>query len=192
MEHFGVQHSLRNTLVRRIDVSEPITVAAFSDIAEAEKTVRKLIDGGVSAEKLSVLAKDMQCEKQVHGFVTSCDVAKKAATGSAWLGGLFGVLAGAAFIWVPGAGPLVVAGSLTSALLGGVEGAVAAAAAGGVLGWLSALGIEKKHILKFEDHLKAGRYLVVVTGSFEDLEKAASILSETEHVGLHLHTETAA
>jgi hypothetical protein len=173
-------------------VSEPITVAAFSDMAEAEKTVGKLIEGGVSAEKLSVLAKDMQCEKQVHGFVTSCDVAKKAATGSAWLGGLFGVLAGAAFIWVPGAGPLVVAGSLTSVLLGGVEGAVAAATAGGVLGWLSALGIEKKHILKFEDHLKAGRYLVVVTGSFEDLEKADSILSETEHTGLHLHTETAA
>jgi hypothetical protein len=63
-------------------VSEPITVAAFSDMAEAEKTVGKLIDGGVSAEKLSVLAKDMQCEKQVHGFVTSCDVAKKTATGN--------------------------------------------------------------------------------------------------------------
>jgi hypothetical protein len=59
-----------------------------------------LVDGGVSAEKISVLAKDMQCEKQVHGFVTSCDVAKKTATASAWLGGLFGVLAGAAFIWV--------------------------------------------------------------------------------------------
>jgi hypothetical protein len=173
-------------------MATPVTVAAFTEIAEAEETVSKLIDGGISAEKISVLAKDMQCEKQVHGFVTSCDVAKKVATGGAWLGGLFGVLAGAAFIWVPGAGPLVVAGSLASALLGGVEGAVAAAATGGVLGWLSALGIEKKHILKFEDHLKAGRYLVVVTGSVEDLEKADSILSETEHAGLHLHTETAA
>ncbi len=173
-------------------MATPVAVAAFTEIAEAEETASKLIEGGVSAEKISVLAKDMQCEKQVHGFVTSCDVAKKAATGSAWLGGLFGVLAGAAFIWVPGAGPLVVAGSLTSALLGGAEGAVAAAATGGVLSWLSALGIEKKHILKFEDHLKAGRYLVVVTGSVEDLEKADSLLSETEHAGLHLHTETAA
>jgi hypothetical protein len=173
-------------------MATPVTVAAFTEIAGAEDTVSKLIDGGVSAEKISVLAKDMQCEKQVHGFVTSCDVAKKTATGSAWFGGLFGVLAGAAFIWVPGAGPLVVAGSLTSTLLGGVEGAVAAAAAGGVLGWLSALGIEKKHILKFEDHLKAGRYLVVVTGSVEDLGTADSILSETENAGLHLHTETAA
>jgi hypothetical protein len=174
------------------DMSVPITVAAFGTIAEAEEAVRKLIDGGVSAEILSLVAKDMQCEKQVHGFVTSCDVAKKVATGSAWFGGLFGVLAGVAFIWVPGAGPLVVAGSLTSALLGGVEGAVGGAAAGGVLGWLSALGIEKKHIIKYEDHLKAGNYLVVVTGSVEDLEKADSILSGTENAALHLHTETAA
>ncbi len=173
-------------------MATPVTVAAFSELAQAEDTVSKLIEGGVSAERLSVLAKDMQCDKQVHGFVTSCDVAKKVATGGAWLGGLFGVLAGAAVIWVPGAGPLVVAGSLTSALLGGAEGAVATAAAGGILGWLSALGIEKKHILKFEDHLKAGRYLVVVTGSVKDLEKADSILSDTEHAGLHLHTETAA
>ena len=56
-------------------MSVPITVAAFGTIAEAEEAVRKLIDGGVSAEIISLVAKDMQCEKQVHGFVTSCDVA---------------------------------------------------------------------------------------------------------------------
>jgi hypothetical protein len=173
-------------------MSVPITVAAFGKVADAEEAVRKLIDGGVSAEIISLVAKDMQCEKQVHGFVTSCDVAKKTATGSAWLGGLFGVLAGAAFVWVPGAGPLVVAGSLTSTLLGSVEGAVGGAAAGGVLGWLGALGIGKKHIIKYEDHLKAGRYLLVVNGSVEDLETADSILTDIDNAGLHLHTEAAA
>ena len=60
-------------------MSEPITVAAFTKLLEAEEAVRKLIDGGVPADKLSILAKDMQCEKQVHGFVTSCYVAKKSA-----------------------------------------------------------------------------------------------------------------
>ena len=134
----------------------------------------------------------MRCEKQVHGFVTACDVAKKSAKGGAWLNGLFGVLAGAAFLCVPGAGPLVVAGSLTATLMGGVEGAVGGAAAGGLLGWLSTLGIDKKHIVKYEDHLKAGRFLLVVNGSVEDLKSADSILSETEDAGLHLHTELAA
>ena len=173
-------------------MSEPITVAAYTKIAEAEEAVGKLFEGGVPAEKISIVAKDMQCEKQVHGFVTSCDVAKKAATGTAWLGGLFGVLSGAALIWVPVAGPLVIAGSLAATLLGGVEGAVGGAAAGGLLGWLSALGIEKKHIVKYEDHLKAGRYLLVVNASVEELKTADSILSQTESAGLHLYSEAAA
>ena len=44
-------------------MSEPITVAAFESMADAEEAVRKLIDGGVSAEIISIVAKDMQCEK---------------------------------------------------------------------------------------------------------------------------------
>jgi hypothetical protein len=173
-------------------MSEPITVAAYTKLSDAEDSVTRLIDGGLPADKLSIIGKDMQCDKQVHGFVTSCDVAKKTAKGGAWLGRLFGVLAGAAVMWFPGAGPLVVAGSLASTLLGGAEGAVAGAATGGVLGWLSALGIEKKHIIKYEDHLKAGRYLLVVQGSVEDLKTADQILNKTENAGLHLHTELSA
>jgi hypothetical protein len=44
-----------------------------------------------------------------------------------------------------------------------------------LLAWLGSLGIEKKHIIKYGDHLKAGRYLVVLTGSVQDLEKADSM-----------------
>ncbi len=40
-------------------MATPVTVAAFTEMAEAEDTVSKLIVGGVSAEKISVLAKDM-------------------------------------------------------------------------------------------------------------------------------------
>ena len=43
----------------------------------------------------------------------------------------------------PALGPLIVAGSLASALLGGLEGAVAGAALTGTLGWLTTLGISK-------------------------------------------------
>ncbi len=40
------------------NTATPVTVAAFSEIVEAEDTVRTLISGGVGAEKISVLAKD--------------------------------------------------------------------------------------------------------------------------------------
>jgi hypothetical protein len=88
---------------------------------------------------------------------------------------------------VPGVGPLVVAGSLTSALLGGLEGAAAGAAFSGVLGWLSALGISKQHILKYEQHVKAGRYVVIAHGAPEEVKKAQGILGKTQPAELNVH-----
>src|SRR5262249_12791338 len=127
-----------------------------------------------------------------HGFVTSCDVAKSSAQTGAWVGGIFGLLTGAAFLWVPGVGPLVVAGSLASVLLGGLEGAVAGAAASGLLGWLLSLGISKQHILKYEQHVQAGKYLVVAHGSADEVEKGRKILAGTKPAELDVHSQAAA
>jgi hypothetical protein len=49
-----------------------------------------------------------------------------------------------------------VAGSLVSILLGGAEGALAGAAAGGIFSGLAAWGISKQHILKYEQSVRAG------------------------------------
>ena len=100
---------------------ESSVVAVYSSVDHAEEAVQALARGGFPVDKVSIIAQDLGSEKKVHGFVTSCDVAKSAAGTGAWVGGIFGLLVGAAFLWVPGVGPLVVAGSLTAALLGGVE-----------------------------------------------------------------------
>src|SRR5262249_49478980 len=142
-------------------------------------------------DRISIIAKDLGSEKKIHGFVTSCDVAKASARTGAWVGGLFGVLVGAAFVWLPGVGPLVVAGSLTSALLGGLEGAVAGAAFTGVLGWLASLGISKQHILKYEESVKAGRYLVIAHGSPDEVKKARQALTDTKPEQLDVHNLSA-
>lgn len=162
-------------------------VGVFANMTQAEDAVRQLNAGGFPVDKLSVLGKDFMSEQKVHGFVTACDVAKQAAGTSAWFGGIFGLLVGAAFLWIPGFGPMVVAGPLAAALLGGVEGAVGAAAVGGVLGWLMNLGIEKQHIPKYEASLRTGKYIVIVHGSSEDVDKARSILSaaKAEQVDVH-------
>src|SRR5580658_8857508 len=126
---------------------ESSIVVVYSHLDEAEEAVKKLGEGSFPVQRVSIIAKDLGTEKKVHGFVTSCDVAKTSAKTGAWVGGIFGALVGAAFIWVPGVGPLIVAGSLASALLGGIEGAVAGAAFSGMLGWLASLGISKQHII---------------------------------------------
>jgi hypothetical protein len=170
---------------------ESSVIGVYKHIDEAEEAVRKLGEGGFPIDRVSIIAKDLGTEKKVHGFVTSCDVAKSAAGTGAWVGGLFGLLVGAAFLWVPGVGPLVVAGSLTSALLGGMEGAVAGAAVSGMLGWLTALGISKQHILKYEESVKAGRCLVIAHGSADLVQKAKQILEGTKPAELTVHGQVA-
>jgi hypothetical protein len=170
---------------------ESSVIGVYKHIDEAEEAVRKLGEGGFPIDRVSIIAKDLGTEKKVHGFVTSCDVAKSAAGTGAWVGGLFGLLVGAAFLWVPGVGPLVVAGSLTSALLGGMEGAVAGAAVSGMLGWLTGLGISKQHILKYEESVKAGRCLVIAHGSADLVQKAKQVLEGTKPAELTVHDQVA-
>lgn len=168
-------------------MAEHSVVGVYSTLAAAEAGVRALGDGGFPIEKISIVAKHLEDDRQVHGYVTACDVAKSSATTGAWVGGLFGVLVGAAFLWVPGVGPLVVAGSLASVLLGGIEGAVAGAAAAGVLGWLMALGISKEKIIKYEQAVKAGKFLLIAHGTEEDAKKAQGILNGTKAELLEMH-----
>jgi len=153
---------------------------------------REIEQRRISNQQVSIVAQDLESERQVHGFVTAGDVAKSGAGTGAWVGGLFGLLIGAAFVWVPGFGPLLVAGPLAAMLLGGIEGAVAGAAGGGVLGALFGWGISKKHILKYEEVVKGGKYLVIANGSEDEVKKAHSILDQTNADELNLHASSEA
>jgi uncharacterized membrane protein len=98
-------------------------------------------------------------------------------------------------LWIPGFGPLIVAGRLASLLLGilsGVEGAVVGAAYGGVLGTLAGWGVSKGHIYKYKEHIRSGKHLVIVHGSAEEIVHARSILQDTRATVLHVHTEASA
>ena len=170
---------------------ESSVVGIYAHIDQAEEAVQKLGQGGFPIQHVSIIAKDLGTEKKIHGFITPCDVAKSSARTGAWVGGIFGLLMGAAVVWIPGLGPLVVAGSLTSALLGGLEGAVAGAAVTGVFGWLASLGISKQHILKYEESVKAGKYLVIAHGTPEEAQKARAILAGTGPSELNVHAPAA-
>jgi hypothetical protein len=162
-------------------------VAIYETMSKAEAAVEALDVGGFPIKQVSIVAQNLESEKRVNGYVTAADTSKAGAQAGAWLGGIFGLLVGAAFVWVPGVGPLVVAGPLAAALLGGVEGAIGGAALGGVLGGIAGWGISKEHILKYEEVVKGGKYLVAAHGNKSEVAKAQEILKNTgaDEVALH-------
>lgn len=162
-------------------------VGIYDRMEQAEAAIDQLNQGGFPITQVSIVAQNLESEKQVHGYITTGDVARGAAGTGAWVGGIFGLLMGAAFVWVPGVGPLLVAGPLAAALLGGIEGAAVGLASGGVLGGIAGWGISRQHILKYEEAVKAGKYLVIARGSADEIARAQTILHESDVTEVTTH-----
>ncbi len=73
---------------------------------------------------------------------------------------------------VPGLGFLFGAGAVVGAL-GGLDLGIIA---GGIGSILVSLGIKEDYAIKYEEHIKSGKYLVFVNGSDNDISKAKKIL----------------
>ena len=152
-------------------------IAVYPDHASAEDAVRRLQKEGIPMQDLSIIGKDFQAVEQPLGFVTTGTVAGAGAKVGAWAGGLFGLLVGAAFLILPGVGPVVIAGPLAAALLGGLEGAAAGAAFGGLTGALVGLGVSKDKAIRYESQVKAGKFLVTLRGDGPEVERAKSLFT---------------
>ncbi len=164
--------------------SDGSVVGVYAALDQAEAAVRRLDEHGFAIGNVSIVAHDLTSEREIRGFVSTGDVARRGAGIGGWIGGIFGLLVGAALIWVPGFGPLLVAGPLAAMILGGMEGAAIGVAGGGLLGALVGLGVSREHVLKYEDHLRGGRYLVIAHGGPEEVSRAEEILRKEPHLAL--------
>ena len=169
---------------------ENVGIAIFNTHGEAENAVKELQKSGFDMKKLSIVGKDYHTEEQVVAYYNTGDRMKYWGKLGAFWGGLWGILFGAAFFWIPGIGPLVVAGPLVSAIVGALEGAVAVGGLSALGAGLYSIGIPKDSIIKYESSVKSDKFLLVVHGSGDDLAKAKDILKSTGHeVSVHSPSE---
>jgi Heat induced stress protein YflT domain len=108
-------------------------VGIYSSHTAAEARVRELQRSGFDMKNLSIVGKDYHTEEHVIGYYNIGDRMKVWGKLGAFWGGLWALLFGSAFFFIPGIGPLIVFGPLVAWIVGGLEGAV-------VVGGLSALG----------------------------------------------------
>ncbi len=164
-------------------------VAHFPSHTEAERVVLELQKEGFDLQKLSIIGKDYHSTEQVRGFLTWKDTAKAGAIGGGYwgsfVGGLFGILAGAGVLFIPGMAPIIIAGPIAGILAGWLEGTVVggvgAAAVGGLAGALGGLGIPKDEVLKYDTKIQAGEFIILVTGTDEDVSQAKQSLDKISH-----------
>ena len=143
-------------------------------------------------KKLSIVGKDYHTDEHVVGYYNTGDRMMYWGKLGAFWGGLWGMLFGSAFFLIPGVGPLVVAGPLVAWIVGALETAA-------VMGGLSALGaalvsigIPKNSVLQYEANLKAGKFLLILHGTPQEVEAAKDRLDTTEATETTVHAKPVA
>jgi hypothetical protein len=111
--------------------------------------------------------------------------------GAFW-GGFWGLLFGSAFFWVPGIGPLVVAGPLVTWIVAALEGAVVTGGLTALGAGLYSIGIPKNSIVQYETEVKSGKLLLVAHGMADEVQHARDLLHQTGAETATVHGEPAA
>lgn len=151
-------------------------MAIFPSHAEAEVAIKELQHSGFDMQKLSLVGRDYHTKEQVVGYYNAGDRAMAWGKYGAFWGGIWGLLFGSAFFWVPGIGPLLVAGPFIGSILAALEGAVVAGGLGAIGGSLASIGIPKDSIVRYETALKTGKFILIVHGSVGEKVRAVEIL----------------
>jgi len=162
-------------------------VAIYPTHTVAEAAVKELQQSGFDMKKLSIVGRDYHTDEHVVGYYNAGDRMKAWGKTGAFWGGLWGLLFGSAFFWVPGLGPLLVAGPLVSWIIGALEGAVVVGGLSAIGAGLFGLGIPKDSILQYETALKTDKFVLIAHGSEAEITRAREILKHTKPETLNHH-----
>jgi len=162
-------------------------VATYPSHEDAEVAVKDLQQSGFDMKKLSIVGRDYHTDEHVVGYYNAGDRMKVWGKTGAFWGGLWGLLFGSAFFFIPGMGPLLVAGPLVGWLVGALEGAVVVGGLSALGAGLYSLGIPNDSIVQYESALKIGKFLLIVNGSLDDTNNAKEILNRTSPETLDHH-----
>jgi hypothetical protein len=162
-------------------------VAIYPSHAAAEAAIKEVQHGGIDMTKLSIVGRDYHTDEHVVGYYNAGDRMKYWGKAGAFWGGIWGLLLGSAFFWIPGLGPLLVAGPLIGWIISALEGAVVVGGMSAIGAGLYSLGIPKDSILKYETALKTDKFVLMVHGSMDDATRAKEILDRTMPETLEHH-----
>ncbi len=166
-------------------------VAVYGSHTDAEESIKELQKSGYDMKKLSIVGKDYHTEEHVVGYYNVGDrMANWGKFGAFW-GWIWGLLFGSAFLLVPGIGPVMIGGPILSWVIGALETAA-------VVGGLSALGaglvgfgIPKDSVLRYETALKADKFLLIVHGTLEEVNRAKAVIDQGKAEEATVHKQLA-
>lgn len=162
-------------------------VAMFEKHSDAEAAVKQLQRAGFDMQKLSIVGKGYHTDEHVIGYFNAGDRMMFWGQEGAFWGALWGLLLGSAFITLPGIGPLLIAGPLVGWMVAALEGAVIVGGLSALGGALASIGVPNNSILQYETEIKAGKFMMIVNGTPDEVTRAEELLSHGHASNVELH-----
>ena len=168
-------------------LSKNSVVAIFDQHTEAEEAIKLLQQDGFDMSVLSIVGQAYHTEENVVGYYTTGDRMKHWGKAGAFWGGIWGLLFGSAFFMIPGVGPVVAAGPIVTWIVGALESAAVIGGVSAIGAGLYSIDIPRKSVLQYETSIKAGKYMLVVHGTPDEVTRAQSILDVANASETQLH-----
>ncbi len=158
-------------------------VAVFKSLSDAQQALVELDQQGWRHDDLSLITRRNPEQLQSIAPLRQGDRMEKSAGVGAAVGGALGLLAGSALLVIPGVGPVVFAGAMASGITGGIVG--------GIVGAMSGWGIKEDHLREYEQSVRIGKTLILVSGEPSRLAAAHKLLQASAAETVVIHAETA-
>jgi hypothetical protein len=162
-------------------------VAIYESHAQAETAVKELQRSGFDMKQLSIVGRDVHTDERVVGYYNAGDRMQYWGKTGAFWGGIWGMLFVSAFFWVPGIGPLLIAGPLVGWIVGALEGAAVVGGLSIIGAGLFSLGIPKNSVLEYETAVKTGKFLVIAHGTEAETAAAREVIRRSNPVSFNEH-----
>ena len=171
-------HLLRSEARERESIlsAENVVARVYEQQAEAQEVVARLQLARFDMRKVSVVGKEDLDSQQVFGYYRDGEKIKYWGRSEKFWGPLWEALDGWAFFFVPGIGPVVVAGPLAGWMIATLSNAVVFGGLTALGTGLYSIGIPRDQVLFCEGALREGRYLVLAHGSASEVHTAREIL----------------
>jgi hypothetical protein len=167
--------------------TDSAAVALFNTHEYAEAAVKQLAENNFDVRKITVIGRGFHTEDHVAGFYNMGDRVKFWGKWGAFWGALWGILFGGLYIAVPLLGPVVVVGHLTVMVAAAIESAVVVGGLSALGAALYGIGIPKDSVVRYEAAIKADGFMLMLSGTPSEVERARAILQNMHPTELNIH-----
>lgn len=180
------------------ETSNQAIIGVYETHQQAVEALKLLSEANFPMKHVALIGRG-EAVKEIDGVHTWEETTIKGAELGTFLGGALGLLTGVGLLTIPGLGVMYIAGTLAGAALGTVGGASLGSLGGTVIG--SILGAvygndgavegikDPEDAQKYEEYLKAGKYIIIVHGPESEVKEGIEILQnhkEYNVLGTHL------